>query len=68
MQKIAVTLREATALTGIGRSSFYKLFNNGQLTPRKAGKRTLILLADLEAYIQSLPEGWPGKESGPSRP
>lgn len=55
MHKIAVTLREATALSGIGRSSLYKLFNAGKLTPRKAGKRTLILFAELESYVQSLP-------------
>ena len=57
MQKIAVTLREATALSGIGRSSLYKLFNAGKLTPRKSGKRTLILVAELEMYVRSLPAG-----------
>jgi predicted DNA-binding transcriptional regulator AlpA len=57
MRKIAVTLPEATALSGIGRSSLYKLFNDGKLTPRKAGKRTLILVAELERYLQSLPAG-----------
>lgn len=57
MQKIAVTLSEATALSGIGRSSLYKLFNEGKLTPRKAGKRTLIIVAELEAYVRSLPTG-----------
>lgn len=57
MQKIAVTIREAIALSGIGRSSLYKLFNEGKLTPRKAGKRTLILVAELENYIKSLPAG-----------
>lgn len=57
MQKIAVTLREATALSGIGRSSLYKLFAARKLTPRKAGKRTLIIVAELENYIKSLPKG-----------
>jgi hypothetical protein len=61
MQKIAVTLREATLLSGIGRSSLYKLFNEGKLTPRKAGKRTLILVAELEAYVTSLPVGGRGR-------
>jgi len=59
MHKIAVTLREATALSGIGRSSLYKLFNERALTPRKAGKRTLILVEDLENYVKSLPVGGP---------
>lgn len=57
MQKIAVTISEATKLTGIGRSSIYKLFNEGKLTPRKAGKRTLILVEEIEHYIASLPKG-----------
>jgi hypothetical protein len=61
MQKIAVTLREATSLSGIGRSSLYKLFNEGKLTPRKAGKRTLILVAELEGYLKSLPVGGRGQ-------
>ena len=57
MDRIAVTIPDATALSGIGRSSLYKLFNEGKLTPRKAGKRTLILVAELEGYIKSLPTG-----------
>lgn len=55
MEKIAATIREAIELSGIGRSSLYKLFNEGKLTPRKAGKRTLILVAELESYLKSLP-------------
>jgi predicted DNA-binding transcriptional regulator AlpA len=61
MHKIAVTLPEATALSGIGRSSLYKLFNEGKLVPRKAGKRTLILVEELEAYVTSLPFGGRGR-------
>ncbi|HEY5082141.1 MAG TPA: helix-turn-helix domain-containing protein [Bauldia sp.] len=57
MQKLAVTVAEATALSGIGRTALYKIFNEGKLTPRKAGKRTLILVTDLEAYLKSLPVG-----------
>lgn len=57
MPKIAVTLPEATALSGIGRTTLYKLFNEGKLTPRKAGKRTLILVSELEAFVNSLPKG-----------
>lgn len=60
MQKIAVTLPEATALSGIGRSSLYKLFSEGKLTPRKSGKRTLILVSELESYVKSLPVGGRG--------
>lgn len=57
MKPIAITLRDATSLSGIGRSSLYKLFNEGKLTPRKSGKRTLILVSELEKYLNSLPMG-----------
>lgn len=56
MTKLSVTIPEAVEMTGIGRTSFYKLFAQGKLTPRKAGKRTLILVEDLERVVKSLPE------------
>jgi hypothetical protein len=59
MNPIAISLRDATALSGIGRSSLYKLFNEGKLTPRKSGKRTLILVSELESYLKNLPTGGP---------
>ena len=53
--KIAVTIPEACQLSGLGRSSLYGCFKAGKLTPRKHGKRTLILVRELEAYLESLP-------------
>jgi excisionase family DNA binding protein len=53
--KIAVTLPEATALSGIGRSTFYEIFKAGKLKPRKQGTRTLILVSELKEYLESLP-------------
>ena len=55
MNKIAVTLKEATTLSGIGRSSLYKAFSEGRLVPRKHGKRTLLLVSELQKYVESLP-------------
>jgi predicted DNA-binding transcriptional regulator AlpA len=55
MTKIAVTIPEAVALSGIGRTSLYGVFKSGAIKPRKLGKRTLVLVADLERYIASLP-------------
>lgn len=55
MTKLSVTIPEAVELTGIGRSTLYKLFSEGKLTPRKSGKRTLVLMSDLEAFIKNLP-------------
>lgn len=56
MTKIAVTIPEAVSMSGIGRTALYKIFNEGGLKPRKAGRRTLILVEDLERYLKSLPE------------
>ena len=55
MTKIAVNIAEAVAISGIGRSSLYEVFKRGGIKPRKLGKRTLVLVADLENYLTSLP-------------
>jgi hypothetical protein len=52
---IAVTISQAQKLSGLGRSKLYALFKSGDLRPRKAGKRTLILMEDLERFLRSLP-------------
>ncbi|HEV7246567.1 MAG TPA: helix-turn-helix domain-containing protein [Shinella sp.] len=55
MTKMAVGVSEAAKMIGLGRTSIYVLFNEKKLTPRKSGKRTLILVKDLEEYLNSLP-------------
>ncbi len=55
MTKLAVTIKEAIEISGIGRTSLYGLFKTGELTPRKRGSQTLILVEDLEKYLKSLP-------------
>ncbi len=52
--KLSVTINQACNMTGLGRSTIYRLFEEGQLKKRKAGKRTLILVKDLEVYVNSL--------------
>jgi len=56
MNKLSATIPETMAITGLGRSSIYKLFKEKKLTPRKVGKRTLILTDEIEQFIRSLPE------------
>jgi predicted DNA-binding transcriptional regulator AlpA len=55
MTKIAVTIPEAVAISGIGRTSLYGIFKTGEIRPRKSGKRTLVLVDELENYLKSLP-------------
>tara|TARA_R110002020_G_C16275673_1_gene771440 strand:+ start:1270 stop:1458 length:189 start_codon:yes stop_codon:yes gene_type:complete len=52
---IAVTIPDAVKATGMSRTSIYEALKRGDLTARKAGRRTLISFADLEAYLASLP-------------
>jgi excisionase family DNA binding protein len=43
------------ALLGVGRDTLYKVIRSGRLPARKIGRRTLILAADLERFLSSLP-------------
>jgi excisionase family DNA binding protein len=52
---IAVTIPDAVKATGMSRSALYEAMKRGDLIARKAGRRTLISFADLEAYLASLP-------------
>jgi excisionase family DNA binding protein len=53
---IAVTIPDAVKASGISRSSIYEALKRGDLSARKAGRRTLISFADLQAYLASLPQ------------
>ena len=52
---IAVTIPEAVKASGMSRTSIYLALKHGHLTARKAGRRTLICFADLEAFLAGLP-------------
>jgi excisionase family DNA binding protein len=53
--KVAHTINEVSAQTGIGRDGIYKAINEGRLRARKFGKRTLILDSDLHGFLEALP-------------
>ena len=52
MTKIALTINEAVAMSGISRTTLYALIKTGELTRVKIGARTLIRHRDLEALIE----------------
>ena len=54
-EPIAVTIPDAVKATGMSRTSIYEALKRGDLSARKAGRRTLISFADLQAYLASLP-------------
>ncbi len=55
LQREALSVSEACAVAGVGRTKIYQAINDGKLKARKCGKRTLILRGDLREFLASLP-------------
>lgn len=55
MNPLSLTIPDTVKATGMSRSAIYEALKRGDLTARKAGRRTLIPFADLQAYLASLP-------------
>ena len=55
MTPLAITIPEAVKLSGMSRTAIYEALKRKDITARKAGRRTLISFAELEAYLASLP-------------
>ncbi len=55
MQREGLSIAEASALAGIGRTKIYQAIAEGSLKARKCGTRTLVLRDDLRAFLASLP-------------
>jgi len=54
---LAVPIPEACRLIGVGRSTLYKLIDSGHIKPRKIGRRTLLIIEELDALVKNLPAG-----------
>ena len=52
----ALSIEQALAATGLGRTKLYEAINSGKLRARKLGKRTLILQSELELFLAGLEE------------
>lgn len=61
--QLSLSIEEARAATGLGRTKLYQLINSGQLKAKKIGKRTIILRDDLEGFLASL-ESYPAEQVG----
>lgn len=55
--KLSLSVGEAAAATGMSRATIHKLCNTGELTRRKVGKRTFILVDELEAFMRARGQG-----------
>lgn len=53
----AMTIRDFCRQYGVGQSYTYEQIAAGRLAIRKAGRRTLILKRDADAWLESLPMG-----------
>ena len=53
---IFLSVKTSVHMSGMSRSSIYEALKRGDLTARKAGRRTLIAYSDLKAYLDALPE------------
>jgi excisionase family DNA binding protein len=54
-QKLAHSIAEFAQLSGLGRSFLYEQIKSGNLPVRKAGRRTLILHDEAQAWLAKLP-------------
>jgi hypothetical protein len=54
-KKLAHTIAEFAQLSGLGRSFIYQEIKAGRLIVRKAGRRSLILHDEGQAYLARLP-------------
>ena len=53
MEKLAYSIAEACELTSVGRTKLYQAISAGELTPRKVGRKTLLLAEDLKNWLAS---------------
>ncbi len=56
LEPLALSPREAAAFLSISKRSLSRLIGAGKIEARKAGPRTLVDVASLRAYYESLPK------------
>jgi excisionase family DNA binding protein len=54
--RLAMSVAQAAAEAGVGRDVIYADIKEKRLRAKRNGRRTLILRADLEAYLRDLPD------------
>lgn len=54
MRPLAVSVKTARELIGVGNTSMWALIKSGQVDVIRPGRRTLVVLASLEALIATL--------------
>lgn len=54
MERIFASIRETGSALGLGRSTIYRMINEGQLETVKMGSRTLVRIASIEAVASGI--------------
>lgn len=62
--QLALSIEQALAATGLGRTKLYEALKCGDLRAKKLGTRTLILQSDLETFLAGL-QSYPSKAPSP---
>jgi len=65
MEQLALTVAEACAAARVGKTVLYQAIASGALVARKRGRTTLVLPADLHAWISGLPAIEPKRDVSP---
>ena len=68
VNKLAFTIEEAATAAGIGRTLIFEEIREGRLIARKVGRRTIILVADLDLWLKSRPDTKAGKSTSVTIP
>jgi excisionase family DNA binding protein len=55
LEKLAFSVAEAAARSGLGRDRVYDATRSGELVARKFGRRTLITADALQRFLNGLP-------------
>jgi excisionase family DNA binding protein len=55
-QKLALSVEEAAKVSGVGRTMLFAEIRKGRITARKVGRRTIIMVDDLDAWLKALPK------------
>jgi hypothetical protein len=54
LTKAAYSVRETAAVTSLGRTAIYAAVKQGDLRPRKFGRKTLFLANDIAVFLSGL--------------
>ncbi len=60
---LARSPEETARLAGCGRTAIFAAIRDGELTAHKIGRRTVILDADLRAWLSRLPTREPSRKA-----